>query len=336
MKCQPPQPLTLACWTQEAQRGWTVPNWGQILNEINGAARQHQALATNAADIIRRKYLKELFDLTGRNVIAYYSGFLSKPGVAGIEINDDDKNGLMNAVHNLERGKGLDLILHTPGGSIAVTESIVDYLKSMFGKDIRAIVPQIAMSAGTMIACACKQIIMGKHSNLGPVDPQIRGVPAAGVIDEFRKAFDEISKDPKKMNVWQFVIRQYTPSYLGQCENAVKWARDFVEKELVANMLANKKNKKQIAKKIVKNLTDFSGTRAHDRHIHYDECHALGLEVDLLENDPKLQTILTVHHCFMQALGNSQSFKVIENHLGVAFVKQQQLIQMPGGQVVQT
>ena len=42
----------------------------------------------------------------------------------------------------------------------------------MFGTDIRAIVPQLALSAGTMVALACKEIIMGKHSSLGPIDPQ--------------------------------------------------------------------------------------------------------------------------------------------------------------------
>ncbi|MHB1126932.1 MAG: hypothetical protein ACYC2T_08230 [Bacillota bacterium] len=52
----------------------------------------------------------------------------------------------------MDRSKGLDLILHTPGGEIAATESLVDYLRSMFGSDIRAIVPQIAMSCGLWVS----------------------------------------------------------------------------------------------------------------------------------------------------------------------------------------
>lgn len=73
----------------------------------------------------------------------------------------------MTVIHQLDRNKGLDLILHTPGGDTAATESIVDYLHNMFGNNIRAIVPQLAMSAGTMIACSCKEIIMGLQSSLG-------------------------------------------------------------------------------------------------------------------------------------------------------------------------
>ncbi len=71
----------------------------------------------------------------------------------------------MMAIHNLDRTKGLDLIIHTPGGNIAATESIVDYLRRMFPDDIRAIIPQIAMSAGTMLACACNTILMAKSLN---------------------------------------------------------------------------------------------------------------------------------------------------------------------------
>ena len=60
--------------------------------------------------------------------------------------------GFMNALKGMDCSKGLDLILHTPGGSPAAAEAIVSYLRSKFHNDIRVIVPQISMSAGTMIA----------------------------------------------------------------------------------------------------------------------------------------------------------------------------------------
>jgi ClpP class serine protease len=167
-----------------------MPSWNQVLAEIQHSNRR------DALDFVRRKYIKRLAKLTGRNVIAYYSGWLQNPGLGNTAIGDDDKNGLMAAVHKLDRSKGLDLLLHTPGGDLAATESIVDYLHRMFGKDIRAIVPQLAMSAGTMISCACKEVVMGKQSNLGPIDPQFGGIPAHGVIKEFEEAIEAIKKDP--------------------------------------------------------------------------------------------------------------------------------------------
>ena len=121
-----------------------MPNWNEVLNQVGAAG--------STFDVVRRQFLAALHAKTGRNVIAYYSGWLQKPDIKGSEINDEDKNGLMTAVHQLDRSLGLDLVLHTPGGDTAATESIVHYLRAMFGTNMRAIVPQLAMSGGTMIA----------------------------------------------------------------------------------------------------------------------------------------------------------------------------------------
>jgi ClpP class serine protease len=139
-----------------------MPSWGEVLKELQ------ETNVESSLDIIRHKYLKIMHKYTGRNIIAYYSGFLQR-SEGKTAIDDNDKNAFMQTVHGLDKNLGLDLILHTPGGEIAATESIVNYLKSIFGKDIRVFVPQIAMSAGTMIALSSKEIIMGKQSNIGPI-----------------------------------------------------------------------------------------------------------------------------------------------------------------------
>jgi ClpP class serine protease len=169
-----------------------LPNWGEVLKEIQKEGTKRPP----PGDAVRRSYLKRLSSLTKRNVIAYYSGFLSKPGIQLLDINDEDMNGFMMAVHKLDRSKGLDLILHTPGGSIAATENLVNYLQTMFNSDIRVIVPQIAMSAGTMIACCSKEIVLGKQSSLGPIDPQFRGIPAQGVINRIQAGSTRIQARP--------------------------------------------------------------------------------------------------------------------------------------------
>jgi len=320
-----------------------MPNWTEILKEIQAksaelvsAAQQFQNQAGHAISIVRRDWLKKLYEHTGRNVIAYYSGFLSK-STAGIEINDEDKNGFMMAVHKLDRSKGLDLILHTPGGGITSTQSIVDYLHKMFRAngsnsvpDIRAIIPQIAMSAGTMIACSCKEIWMAKHSNLGPIDPQVNGVPAYGVLREFAKACKDVSSDPSKIPIWQSIIGQYRPTYLSRCENAIQLSNNFVKDQLSTVMFSGQPDGKRKAALILKNLTHYTKNRTHDRHIHYDECLRMGLKVRSIEDDPenpkesqdKFQDlVLTVHHCYMHTLMNSPCFKIIENHIGVGITK---------------
>lgn len=307
-----------------------MPNWNDVLQEIAKEKNIYSMYAQTAADRIRHSYLAKLCNKTGRNIIAYYSGFLSKQNIDSL-INDEDKNGFMMAIHNLDRTKGLDLILHTPGGDIAATESIVNYLHEMFGDNIRAIIPQIAMSAGTMLACSCREILMAKHSNLGPIDPQLAGIPAHGVIDEFERAYDEISKDKTgaKAIIWGQIISKYHPTFLGQCENAIIWSESFVKEQLREVMFKDKKNAGKKADEITKKLSNFNENKTHSRHFHRNECRKMGLNVLEIEKNAELQDlILTVHHTYMHALMNTSAFKIIENQNGAAFVKQQQIMQV--------
>lgn len=299
-----------------------MPNWHEVFTETQAAQAQGQNQAANAQNLVRRKYLQALHEYTGRNIIAYYSGWLSKGGLFLSDINDEDKNGFMTTVHKLDKTRGLDLFLHTPGGGIAATQSIVNYLQKMFGKNIRAIVPQIAMSAGTVIACCCKEIWMGKQSSLGPIDPQLRGIPAHGVIQEFKRAIKEVKQDASRIVIWQQIIGQYRPTFLGQCENALKWSNDFVEQQLADGMFEGSTDRKRKAKAITKALSDYPKNKSHDRHFDIDDCEKMGLVIKRLEGDNTMQDlVLTVHHCYMNTLMNSTALKIIENQNGVALVK---------------
>lgn len=233
----------------------------------------------------------------------------------------------MMTIHGLDRTKGLDLILHTPGGGIAATQSIMGYLHKMFKDDIRALIPQIAMSAGTIMACCCREILMSdKHANLGPIDPHLDGMPAYGVIQEFKRALHETKRDPSTIPIWQAIIGQYYPTYLSQCENAIKGSNRFVTSQLRRVMFRGEENPLKKARLVVRHLTDYSGNKGHDRHIEFDECKKIGLKVFAIESDQKFQDLmLTVHHCYMHSLMNTPAFKIIENHSGVGFIKQQQL-----------
>ncbi len=298
-----------------------MPNWNEVFNEIQSL----QVQGANAQTVVRKKYLAALHGHTKRNIIAYYSGWLSKGSVFLSDINDEDKNGFMTTIHKLDRTKGLDLILHTPGGGIAATQSIVTYLQRMFGNDIRAFVPQISMSAGTIIACCCKEIWMGKQSNLGPIDPQLAGIPAHGVVQEFKRAVREIKKDPAKVALWQRIIGQYRPTFLGQCENAIRWSNAFVEEQLRDGMFAGRSDRKTRAKKVTKALSNYPVNKSHDRHFDIDACKKMGLTIKELESDPTLQDlVLTVHHCYMNFLMNTTAYKIVENQDGIALIKNMQ------------
>ena len=301
-----------------------MPNWNEILDEVRAAG--------STDDVVRRQYLSRLQERTGRNVIAYYSAWLQKEQAAGVSIADEDKNGFMAVIHEMDRSLGLDLILHTPGGDLAATESLVDYLRSMFDTDIRVIVPQIAMSGGTMMACAAKEIVMGKHSNLGPIDPQFAGVAAHGVVEEFSRARNEVKNDPSSVHIWQPIIAKYPPTFIGDCEKAIAWSEEITREWLRTGMFKDLEDSDTRINTIIQELGDHALTKSHKRHISADQCEKLGLNIQRLESQQDFQeAVLSVHHACMLTFTRTPAVKIIENHTGTAFIKleRQMVVQAP-------
>ena len=295
-----------------------MPTWNEIVGEIETHVETHEGRARDALGTARHNYMQRLHEKTGRNIIAYYSGWLSKGSSPAMALADEDKNGFMACIHKMDCSKGLDLILHTPGGDVSATQSLVHYLREKFEDDIRAIVPQIAMSAGTMLACSCKSIVMGRQSNLSPIDPHLGGYSAYTAIEEFNRAVDEVVSadgqiDAVRLAFWQQIIGQYPPTLLTKCEHAINRSNQFVRDQLDAVMFKELKDGAAKAEGVVLALTKHQD--GHDMHYHMDECRRMGLKIEELEQDQELQDgVLSVHHAFMHTLLNTDAMKLIENH----------------------
>ena len=101
----------------------------------------------------------------GTDVVAFVSPIL--PGL--------DRRS-RNAIESIQdRKKSAVVILDTPGGVVEVVERMVATLRSNYG-DVTVIVPDRAMSAGTIFALSADRIMMDYFSCLGPIDPQIESL----------------------------------------------------------------------------------------------------------------------------------------------------------------
>lgn len=288
-----------------------MANWSEILDTVN--TYQDSICKLNE---LRQEYLNKIFTITGRNIISYYSGWLKNSSAPNTIINDNDINALMNAVNKLDRTKGLDLILHTPGGDLAATENVVNYLQSAFPNNIRAIIPQLSMSAGTMIALSCNCIVMGKQSSLGPIDPQFNGIACQGILDEYSRAISDVTANPNALGIWQPIISKYHPTLIGDCENAVKWSKELATKWI-------KKVNAGINMIDVENLfISHSTSYSHSRHISRDECKTVGLNIEDLENNQDFQdAVLSLHHCYMILFDKWRYSKIVENQIGGRYLQ---------------
>ncbi len=303
-----------------------MPIWSEILAELAKTSKQGKP---TDFDGVRRKYLLQLYNHTNRNIILYASGWTQKEApVSLISIGEEDTHALMEVTAGLE-GPNLDLILHSPGGSPEAAEAIVSYLRSRFSH-IRVIVPQLAMSAATMISCAADEIILGKHSFLGPTDPQIvlstplgvRPVPAQAVLDQFDRAQRECS-DPAKLSAWLPMLSQYGPDLLIRCETALNLSRELVKMWLETYMFKDMSSRKKRASSIASWLADHKNFKSHSRHLSRAELEKRGLKVLPLEIDERFQDLnLSVFHATTHTFTATTAVKIVENHTGRAFIKQ--------------
>jgi hypothetical protein len=314
-----------------------MPTWSEILGELE---QSRTGGGPPDFDGVRRKYLVQVNQHTGRNVILYATKW-TQPGPLFderlISIVDEDVQGIMEVVHGLAGGD-LDLILHSPGGSLAAAESVVTYLRSKFD-DIRVVVPQLAMSAATMVACAADTIMLGKHSFLGPIDPQLtvntklgpRMVPAQAILDQFELARQEC-QDPAKLGAWLPMLDQYGPDLLVQCSNALTLSKELVRDWLARYMLGGRRGGGKKAAQIARWLADHRLWKSHNRHIPREALERKGLAIEHLERDQVAQDLfLSVFHATTHTFGATPAVKIIENHLGKAFIRQLQMM-VPVGQ----
>lgn len=278
-------------------------------------------------DTVRRRYLREYSDYTGRNVILYATAFGSKKLAIQqipdflISITQEDIQGFMSAIHEL-KGDNLDLIIHNPGGSAEATEQIVMYLRKKFSH-IRAIIPQNAMSAATMLSCACDELIMAKHSAIGPIDPQMGVIanngsrymiPAQSILDEFEQAKQEIIKNPELATLWVNRINSYPHGFFKKCEDTINLSIKLVGDWLNLYMFSDSERKEG---KRIANWLCSGDHKTHGRPININKAIEQGLKVTPLESDPKLQDlVLSIFHSTMVTFDVTQCVKIIENQAG--------------------
>jgi ClpP class serine protease len=106
-------------------------------------------------------------------------------GVLGVPfyryIDIDDSEAVLRAIRQTPAESPIDLLLHTPGGLVLASEQIAYALRAHRGK-VTVLVPHYAMSGGTLLALAADEIVMDEAAVLGPVDPQLGGMPAAALV----------------------------------------------------------------------------------------------------------------------------------------------------------
>lgn len=191
-------------------------------------------------------------------------------------IDDFDADCIYNFLHDSKQDeKDIFLILNSTGGRIEPAYLISKCCKeeSKERKFIVAI-PRYAKSAATLIALGADEIHMGQLSQIGPIDPQMAGLPALGLSSALECIAKLCGKYPASSYMFAEYLAKTLPlNMLGYFERIPESAKDYAIRLLQNKNLAEQKIN-DIAKKLVYEYKD------HGFVIDKDEAVALlGCEI---------------------------------------------------------
>ena len=251
----------------------------------------------------RQGLIKSIEKETKRPLIVYSAKIDATIGAPNT-IQHDDVLGFSDLISNVD-GDNLDVLIESPGGDIAAAQRIVELLRNKF-KNIRYFIPGTAYSAATMIALSGDEILMDKRGVLGPIDPQINGIPARSILNGFNEVQKKLKEEgPGALPAYLPLIQKYDLHIFEICKDVDMRSKEVVQDWLKSYMFkeeANEEVRKKNITKIVTFFSDYNIHRSHSRPIFFREAKDIGLKVSLFKENISSTVSLFPHKKFVEFL----------------------------------
>jgi Serine dehydrogenase proteinase len=278
--------------------------------------------------VLRERTFKNIESLTGRPLITYVAKTSNVPPGVPVAIDDSDLLGFGDLVSSIQ-GDSVDVFLVSNGGSVEAAERIVRLLRERFS-EIRFIVPANAYSAATLICLSGDEIIMDAVGTLGPVDPQINGIPARAIIRAFEQLEERLkSEGPRALTAYMPLITKYDLHILEICKSAQDLSEELARTWLSAYMLKCPDTSEAIDR-VVNFLSDYDIHKSHGRSVGLTKARELGLKVkSVTEVDGLAPLIRSLFNQYAFWFDNTSFYKMYENAHGVNWGRQIQVTVPP-------
>ena len=233
---------------------------GDIIGYFFVLSALQPLLKQRLLEAARQRLIAKLEDQRNSRVILLVHrqetmSLLGFPVLRYIDVNDSEE--VLRAIQLTDPKVPLDIVLHTPGGLVLAALQIARAIH-MHKSKVTAFVPHYAMSGGTLIALAAREIVMSEYAVLGPVDPQLGQYPAASILKS-------VAKKPIAE------VDDQTLIFADQAEKAIVQLRESV-RELLADKVSPEK-----AEELARLLSE--GTWTHDHPITSERAKSFGLPV---------------------------------------------------------
>ena len=219
------------------------------------------------------------------------------------------ENRVKAAVELFQKPKPrIAVILDTLGGTVEVVERLVQIIRHHYC-EVDFLIPDRAMSAGTVFVMAGDRIFMGYFSCLGPIDPQIEKdgeyVPALAYLNQYQRL--HAKAEAGQLNTAELVLlNKLDLGELDQFEQARQLSHDLLTQWLSTYKFKNwethsstgatvtEDEKQQRAKEIAKVLSDNERWHSHGRMISRDTLTVdpIRLQIEKIEDTPNLSSAL--------------------------------------------
>ena len=260
-------------------------------------------------------YLGRIEDVLQSDILTIFSPIL--PGLEHV---------IKNAVESLQnRRPKLSIILDTLGGTMEVTERIVSVIRHHYD-EVDFLIPDRAMSAGTVFAMAGDQIFMNYFSCLGPIDPQIEKdgklVPALSYLNQYERLCEKAESG--ELNTVEFeLVSQLDLGELDQFEQARQLSHDLLTDWLSTYKFKDwnihnstgepvtPEEKRKRAEEIAEALSDNKRWHSHGRMISRDTLISdpdLRLKIGEFEDIPNLLPMLDEYVGLLKDYVQRESF----------------------------
>lgn len=218
------------------------------------------------------------------------------------------------AIERLDRRDQLLVILETGGGYMDVAERIVRTIRQFY-KIVHFLVPDRAMSAGTILALSGDTILMDYYSCLGPIDPQMerrtdggeaRLVPVLAYLEQYERLNKKAAKG-KLTQADAILLAKLDLAELRAFELERDRSIELVQKWLVEYKFKSwqkpMKTKKARAKEIGEKLNSMGLWGAHSRGINMEMCKEIGLKIDDYSTDEALRDAVQQYYWLLVEQG---------------------------------
>ncbi|WP_177248793.1 hypothetical protein [Bradyrhizobium sp. Ghvi] len=235
--------------------------------------------AMNAGRYQRQELIKLINRTEQTHLICYVSGLEA-------EIDRNDVIGFVEMLHNISENSPIDLLLNTCGGDVDACEKLVKLILAKAGnREFRVIVPDLAKSAGTLMALAASKIIMSNASELGMIDPQFllrdaRGnelmYSVTGYLEAYEGHCAALRRDPQDQ-IALLMLDSFEARTVQKFQGIRDRVRTFAEDML--------KRRGAPSSTISHALMNSSKWKTHGQPIDYADAKQIGLPIEYLPPD---------------------------------------------------